>query len=106
MPVIDTALIPELLQETGVAPLANKQEMMQHHLNREGATLGKIAEVISDVLHNAQYPNLKLQAAKLAAEYHGVTEKKAPEAESNRVVFVIQGENVQLNSLFKPERLK
>jgi hypothetical protein len=74
---------------------------LQKALIKERAGPNHIARVISDVLHNGVSDSVRLKAADMAAEMGGY--KKVAQ-EASTIQINIHGDNVQLNSLFCPQR--
>lgn len=95
--IVDPELVSNALEEVGV--LRNN---ISSALNKAGAGIPDIAETIATQLKYGDNGSIKLKAAQLAAEMHGIN--RGANAD-NRIIFAIQGDSINLNNLFKPERL-
>ena len=69
-------------------------------LKFHGAGINDIAECIGNTLKYGDSHGVKLQAAKMAAEFIGIGSTK----ESNQVTIVVKDSNVNLGSIFNPQR--
>lgn len=95
------AIVEQALEKAGVLP---PREEASEALKSAGIDIQVLASQLANIIFTAK-DSVKLKAIEQAFALHGISIK--PEAATQgtpQIIFNVTGENVNLNSLFAPER--
>ncbi len=70
---------------------------VRQHLNSYGASVEDVARVIGTVMNFSMEDGNKLRAVQIACQLHGLD--KGAEDKKNTIVFNLNGENIQVQSM-------
>lgn len=97
---LDTA-IEEAFETVGIT---NKQERASKALDRCGASVEELAQHLANIILTSK-DSVRRAAIIDALGLHGISTKKEEQVvQVPQIVFQVNGENINLNQLFAPQR--
>jgi hypothetical protein len=100
----DTLLAGGIPQDKLPAKLVEDEDKFRKTLNYCGASIENASKTISHVMHHGKYDHVKLRAAEMVLELHGVKDKENQTVKQPIFQFLIKDSDVNINQIFSPAR--